>query len=290
MQRANESSPHTDLLFDLVNGLNVDYYLERSVKLAESRLRGERYLLTVDKRSMGHGSYAAIAEVCRGLNMPKPLLKMFHETYPNASSGHVRFGVELNERRHSYKVYLGFAHELGDDASGCRNPPSPFLLCVAFKWDGSDSERYVVTRYTCHPRLPFEEIRARMAGVLGNGTPLDIGNRFLDQVSSRIPHNDVFYLDVADDNSRRCSFDINVYRSRLTVEDVSPLLETMRRYYCIPAEKFRRLYESIRSRPFGHLAGGTDKRGSGFFTVYHGVDTVRCGSSASLHARPATSM
>jgi len=42
-------------------------------------------------------------------------------------------------------------------------------------------------------------------------------------------------------------------------------------HYDIPFERFESLYKKIQSDRLGHLAGGVDRKGRDFFTVYHGV-------------------
>jgi hypothetical protein len=46
----------------------------------------------------------------------------------------------------------------------------------------------------------------------------------------------------------------------------------MGRHYSIPPEQFSALYEGVRDKTFGHIAGGIDREGRDFVTVYYGVE------------------
>jgi hypothetical protein len=42
------------------------------------------------------------------------------------------------------------------------------------------------------------------------------------------------------------------------------------RHYSIPDEEFQVFYEPMKDMIFGHLAGGIDRKGKDFLTVYFG--------------------
>ncbi len=42
------------------------------------------------------------------------------------------------------------------------------------------------------------------------------------------------------------------------------------RHYSIPEEQFHKLYEPAKSHILEHLAGGIDRQGRDFFTIYYG--------------------
>jgi hypothetical protein len=93
---------------------------------------------------------------------------------------------------------------------------------------------------------------------------------FLDIVSTRTTHIEVNYFEVTEENSKRKSFDINVYQANLQLEELYPLLLKMCRHYSIPSGEFHALYEPFKSKIVGHLSGGIGRDGKDFLTVYFG--------------------
>jgi hypothetical protein len=101
---------------------------------------------------------------------------------------------------------------------------------------------------------------------------LEIVKGFLEAALSRTGHDQILYLEVSEDNNPRRSFDINMYRARLRLEDLHPLLLQMCRHFSITPEGFHALYDPVKSKRFGHLSGGLDREGKEFLTVYYGVE------------------
>ena len=76
-------------------------------------------------------------------------------------------------------------------------------------------------------------------------------------------------------NPRR-SFDINLYEAALRLRDLDSPLAAARRRYRISDETFGPLFQQVADARFGHLAGGIDRRGRDFLTVYYESPTA-CG-------------
>ena len=72
----------------------------------------------------------------------------------------------------------------------------------------------------------------------------------------------------------RSALYINIYKAGLRMEELHPLLERTMQRYSIPLETFRTLYEKTREKKFGHLAGGIDRQGRDFVTMYYGVKFI----------------
>ena len=72
------------------------------------------------------------------------------------------------------------------------------------------------------------------------------------------------------DNTRR-SFDLNLYNAGLQVRDLQPLLHRMRERFDVRPGQFQALYDQIRGRALGHVAGGIHRDAREFFNVYYGV-------------------
>jgi len=150
-------------------------------------------------------------------------------------------------------------------------------MFLGFKWDALDNTKRLLGKYTWYPSLSFEEIRERLSHIFDVDkyrTPLEIADDFLDVVSSKITHDEIYYLDVTEEKSRRRSFDINVYRADLKLKALYPVFSKIYQHYAIPAKQFHSLYNPVRTSRFGHLSGGIDREGKDFFTLYFGAEDI----------------
>ena len=121
-----------------------------------------------------------------------------------------------------------------------------------------------------------------------HGHSLETAKAILDLASARIPHHDILYLEVSEEDNPRRSFDINVYRAGLQVGELYPILLKAWQHYSIPAERWHDLYGRVASKAFGHLSGGIDRGGKDFLTVYYGVEGIQnTGLPARLSAHEA---
>ena len=149
----------------------------------------------------------------------------------------------------------------------------PLLMFLGFKWDALDNTKRVISEYTLYPSLSFEKILKRLSNIFEtdqNQEPLGLATDFLDIVSTRTTHVEVNYFEVTEENSKRKSFDINVYQADIQLEELYPLLSEMCRHYSIPSGEFHALYEPFKSKIVGHLSGGIGRDGKDFLTVYFG--------------------
>ena len=261
------------LLFQLVERLNVGAGFERSVKLSEGLLLGNRFLLGLSKRTIGPGADEGILDICTRLRMPRDLLDAFGARLADAN--YVHFGFEESERASLYKVYLEFWGKIEESLRNRPENRGPFLMHLGFKWDATDATRRVTTRYTWHPWLAVEEVLERASGLLDparHRPTMEIVNGILRLASGRIPHQDILYLEVTEEGNPRRSFDINMYRANLRLAELYPLLLQMGRQYSIPFRQLQAFYEPIRDKTFGHISGGIGRDGKDFLTVYYGVE------------------
>lgn len=130
-----------------------------------------------------------------------------------------------------------------------------------------------LARYTCFPGYTTEGTLERLSDdFYGDkaGSPFEIVKGILDLASSKVSKERFLYLDVKEENNPRSSFDINVYSANLQLKEVYPFLLDMCRHYSIPEEEFHKLYEPAKTHILGHLAGGTDRQGRDFLTIYFG--------------------
>lgn len=88
--------------------------------------------------------------------------------------------------------------------------------------------------------------------------------------AARLPPQRLLYLEVTEAGQPRRSFDLNLYDARLLVRDQQAVLFAMRDHFGVRPGQFQALYDQIKARPLGHLAGGVHRNGQAFFTVYFG--------------------
>jgi hypothetical protein len=202
--------------------------------------------------------------------MPLPCLEAAREAFDMAHCVH--FGFEGDAQSIVYKLYLERAvPEL--EARQARATLSPVLLHLAFKWDVVQ-QADVVSRYLWYPFYELKQIEARLAEVyrrIEASPSLAIAQDVLHLAAARMPAERLQYLEVHEDDNARWSFDLNVYGANLQVKDVQAVLQRMRSHFGVRPGDFQALYDQIKSRPLGHIAGGVHRRGDDFFNVYYGI-------------------
>ena len=263
----------TGLLFQLVKNLNVEVGFERSFKIMNEVLLNNRYLLGVSKKALGQSADNRLIETCSMMGAPKTLLDIFKQYLPLAN--YVHFGFEENEKTTVYKVYLEFFETIKEEIEKGMHRPGPALLHLGLKWDVSNPARQSITRYTWYPWLSSHEILQRVSHILEHergAATRQAAEQLISVALARIPDRDILYLEVTEEGNPRRSFDINVYRANFQVLEAYPLLSMLCRRHSIPCDTFHSLYDGIKTKRFGHLAGGVDREGNSFFTVYYGVE------------------
>ena len=258
------------LLLRLVSELGVPFQHERSFRMAEGALLANRFLLSVDRRGISGDARARVLEICQRLGMPEALRATALSHFDMASCIH--FGFEGDAGRVVIKLYLERA-VARDEARRARERGEPALLHLAFKWE-PDSDAQVVTEYLWHPALTAAEISARLERhVYGGGEESSraIAQSVLELAAGRIAAEQLQYLEVQEPGNGRRSFDLNLYNARLVVKDVQAQLYRMRDRYGVRPGQFQALYDQIKGKVLGHLAGGVHRDGRDFFNLYYGV-------------------
>lgn len=258
------------LLLKLVSELGVPFQHERSFRIAEGELLANRFLLTFDRRGIPGDPCARVLEICERLGMPEALRAVAAERFVMANCVH--FGFEGDAGRVVVKLYLERAVPQ-DEARRAREGGKPALLHLAFKWE-PDSGAHVITEYLWHPSLGAGEIAARLEREVYRGAEQrsrEIAQAVLELAASRVPAEQLQYLEVQEPGNGRRSFDLNLYNARLQVQDVQPQLFRMRDRYGVRPGQFQALYDQIKGKALGHLAGGVHRDGHDFFNIYYGV-------------------
>lgn len=260
------------LLFQLMGNISLECGFERSFKMTEKTLLGNRFLLGTKRKEIQN---ERLLDVCQQMGMTEDYLESFEENLSDAD--YVHFGFEENEKSCLYKAYLEFWDSYEDKNKKQPDKSDPFLLHLGFKWDVLDNSKCALSKYTWFPHASIEDILARLSNILNPRQyrrPFEIVKNIVEMASRRIPHYDIRYLEVTEDNDTRKSFDINMYRANLRMEEVYPFLMEMVQYYSISHEQFHIIYDQVKNKTFGHLAGGIDREGKDFLTVYFGVEKI----------------
>jgi len=264
------------LILDLVDALDANYASERSFKVSENALLGNRFLLAMKKTRIPEAKrQSEIIGICRHMGMPDEFLEAFKKNLSEAAT--VDFGFEENKRNCVYKVYLDFLSKWKEEVAGTPRECDPFVMFFGYKWDSRDPGKRALTKYVWYPSISFERIKENFSEIFQGQNdlePLQIAKDLIDIVSKKTTHDNVYYLDVTEENSPRRSFDINLYKAGLQLKQLYPLLARTFSHYSIPADTFHALYNPIRTKAFGHLSGGISRGGKDFLTVYFGLEEI----------------
>lgn len=275
------------LILELIDDLDINYAFERSFKFSGNALLGNRFLLTITKTRIPEAKrHREIIGICRQMGMPDDFLEAFRKNLPEADT--VDFGFEANKRDCVYKVYLDFLSKWKKEAAGTPREYDPFVMFFGYKWDSRDPGKRALTRYVWYPSVSFERIKENFSEIFQGQKhlePFQIAKDLMDIVSKKTTPENVYYLDVTEENNPRRSFDINTYKAGLQLKQLYPLLARTFSHYSIPAETFHALYNPIRTKAFGHLSGGIGRGGKDFLTVYYGLEEIGKTHEAK-HLRP----
>jgi len=215
-----------------------------------------------------------VLDACRRLDMPDPFLDAAARHASTANVMHFGFEEE-REGRAYYKVYFereaAFARAMAAPAPDAE----PFVLHDAFKWNADHRDEKVVARYVCHPRLARQALLQRIAGIyatLGERTPWHLLCELVTAAARRVPDEQIMYLDVTEDGTDRRSFDVNFYRAGFAVKSIAPFLDRLAAHFRLNATIVDHAFAGVLARQLGHIAGGLDRHGRDFFTIYFGVE------------------
>ena len=265
-KRAAERAFH---LFQLVENLPLQGF-ERSFRMSERKALWNRFLFGIEKKNI---TEERLANLCTRMEIPPDLLEGFLENLTNA--GQILFGFEENEQRSIYKVYLEYWERVRRDIRTKMNPKAPVVMHIGYKWDTIEPEISAITKYTCHPLLTNLEILGKLSAIYCNQRTLPTYQASHDIVSLaafRAPDPSLIYLEVGEDGNPRKSFDINLYKTGIILEEIYPILEKICRHYGIPIDEFDTHFSRIGKKLLGHIAGGIHRNGRDFFTIYYEED------------------
>ena len=233
-------------LFRHLGGLDSRIDFEHSFKAFHGHLFENRFLLGIDRRETEGSRDERIVLICEGIGMPDNLLASFKRTLPDAN--HVYFGVEKNEQSLLFKAYLELRDKIEQEIGGADVSGRSFLLFTGFKWDAFSPTRQAVTRYDWFSSLPVPDMLDHLQMTIEPSRHhelLEIVRRITERASKEMSHGDIQYLDVTEEGNPRRSFDINIYKSGLRLEDLYPHLLRALAHYAIDPGRFESLYQRI---------------------------------------------
>lgn len=255
-------------LMQAVKEMAPEHYQERSFRIAPQSLQANRFLLSINGRQLPPDALERCWHIARSLGMPLELRAQVEQAF--AWGDHVHFGFEGEADRQLCKLYLERTVR-GLDAARAAETGEPALQYIAFKWN-VDGGPHVVSHYHWHAGLSAQGVAERMAQVCAGAAPAlaEMAQTVLDAAAARLPPQRLLYLEVTEAGQPRRSFDLNLYDARLLVRDQQAVLFAMRDHFGVRPGQFQALYDQIKARPLGHLAGGVHRNGQAFFTVYFG--------------------
>lgn len=268
-QRPEVAGDAAALLLRLVGNIGVPYAYERSFRLAKGRLAANRFLLTVEAKDLRGDLHRRPLDICGELGMPEGSRAAAEANLAAARCFH--FGFEGDGDAVICKFYLERAVPEGE-ARRARERDEPVLLHLAFKWElGTDT--VVTTRYLWRQAGAVAQLQERLAQVYRDraSASLAIATEALGLAAERAPPEALQYLEVLEDENARRSFDLNLYNAKLQVKDIQHLLYRMRDHFGVRPGQFQALYDQIKTKALGHIAGGLHRNEQDFFNIYYGV-------------------
>jgi hypothetical protein len=266
--RDSDAPAEAGPMLALVRALEVGFGFEKSFKMSPRSLLSDRLILGVRTALAGE---TALLGVCRGIGMPAVQLEQLRGMLGQANT--VGFGFEAGPKGGVYKVYLEFWDRLVERLRGDPANLQPALLFLGFKWAAHGPANAAVARYTCYPMLSVAGIARRLDALYedgGDSPSLQAAQEILQLAAGRIGNDSFVYVEAAEEGNPRKSFDLNLYKARLRVDELGPALSPLARRYGV--DGLEDLESKAGAFAFGHLSGGRGRDGEDFLTVYYEIE------------------
>lgn len=241
---------------------------ERSFKMSSNGIQWDRFLFAVETKRITMGN---LLTICNEIGMPAEFCPYIRDYFNETNQ--VGFGFErITEKVHVYKVYLEFWEKIIKNLHLKTRKTDPELLHFGFKWDRNNPEIHYLSRYTTYPLLSEQGILERLELIYqGRAEPVSYQNlkKIVSRAMEKATNKAFVYMEVAEDGFPRNSYDVNLYKADMRLKDCYSLLNEVRESYGIPTEEFDVQFNTVRNKTLGHIAGGIDREGKDFFTVYY---------------------
>ncbi len=245
--------------------LGIPFGREDSVKLLHGKLFTDRCLIGVDVARM---DVKTLFKIASDLGMPPAGRDLLLPRLPHSNA--VFFGIEPYPGGFIYKIYLEFWDAVCAQVrrTGAR---APLLLHFGVKWDSNNPEHCEEASYTCFPLLHSDEILKRMADLYALLPQPHAYSWVQDVVTAahhKTPSANFLYLEASEKGNFRKSFDINLYKTGILLEDTRKNMHLLQGHFDVPEEAFGAFLHQHRDCALGHLSGGTDRQGNEFLSIY----------------------
>ena len=210
------------LPFHLLERFEIPSGYEHSFKLSAGELLANRYLLGI---SLEDTTPDCLQKIFLQLKMPESLLDQFHHNLPDANL--VFLGFEDDGQRSSYRVYLEYWDKICEEIRRAPNKIHPRLMFLGYKWNIQHPDRQVISEYICHPLLSTSEIIDRIKQLYQASKDDRVCANtcnIIQHAASQCADRSFIYLEVGEGDNLRSSFDLNIYKSGLCVQDIGSIL------------------------------------------------------------------
>ena len=267
-------APEAQLLLHFVADSGQVYMQERSVKFCAGQLLDERFLFSLGVEQLGDAGLVSLKQLAGQLNIPRDYWQQFVQLWHQSDVLHLGFEQGPNARHNVCKFYLEQAQRFGAFLGQTEGTSSdPFLLHQAFKWQIGDPEAHAKTEYWCSPGLSRQQVNQCLRQIYPKACKEhELIARILDRAESRCAMEDLFFMEVIEQDNPRRSFDINLYDCGLKVKDLLPELEQLCECYVIPDQCWQQFVETSADQCLGHVSAGLARDGQPFVTVYFGAE------------------
>jgi hypothetical protein len=272
METTNQTAHN---LLELIKEMNADYAFEHSFKVTRKTLLPNRLLFGIYTDRIKEDQHEKLLDICRRINMPEDFFEIFKTKWHESNA--IGWAYEKAEGAIVYKVYLEFWDKWKRDVKDTPEGRDPFVVLLGFKWLTADRAKRSLARYTLYPQLTYEGMLKRLSTAYEDDRHralFEIVKDLLRFASRKVAHDEIRYLEVAEENTPRKSFDINVYNAKLLLKQIYPLLQKIYQHYSISAGDFHAVYNPFRTKTMGHLSGGIGRDGKDFVTLYYGLEEV----------------
>lgn len=238
---------------------------DQSFKLRQGQLLKNRFLSQIASTDMSRESLLGL---CSNLQMPDNCLRVLEENLEGING--IGFAYEEEDGNFTYKVYLEYWAKLVRELRYKRNKFEPMVLHIGYKWRPGSSEG-IVDDYMWYPNLAPKHIVNKLHRIYSMREQLelfDVLKSIIQQASEHLENRRFIYLEVKDEESGRHSYDINLNRAYLPLQEFGAQLEQVRNYFDVSTDQFHELYERLKHKRFSHIAGGVNRAGEEFITVY----------------------
>ena len=255
------------LPFEILESFGVCGGYERSFKLKQGRILANRYLIGVNKTELSRGAWLRI---CEQLGMPVDFVESFKRNFPNANS--ILIGFEDGEEAGCrFKIYLEYWDQICDGVRKRGKPAvgSRELMFLGYKWQADHPTGQTIEKYWCYPLLSIREIVDRI-GFLFAGRDITLASlmqRITHRAAGRCGEGSFIYLEV-DEGDNRTSFDLNVYKSNLTMIEIKNTIRSIANHFAISSLEQQQLLNLFSKARLGHLSAGYRSDNQEFASVY----------------------